>query len=153
MIFIHYGSSVFDPNKFKEVKNSNPAWYKPLAGTGLWASPVNSEWGWIDWCEAEQFGNSRQSESFKFELSDDSRIYTIDSLSDLKRLPTIKSTYGGGWHGLNFEKIAESFDAILLTIQGESETRFSRPFTLYGWDCECLLVLNGRKIKQLTEVH
>ena len=33
------------------------------------------------------------------------------------------------------------YDAIFLTEKGQHETRFSEP-SLYGWDCECVLVMN-----------
>ena len=44
---------------------------------------------------------------------------------------------------LDFEKIAENYDAIWLTEKGMQETRWSNP-DLYGWDCETFLILNPK---------
>ena len=44
--------------------------------------------------------------------------------------------------GIDFEKmLSDGIDAIYLTEKGEQETRFESP-GLYGWDCECVLVMN-----------
>ena len=40
MRYIHYGCTSFDKLKFQEIKG------------GLWASPIDAEYGWKDWCEA-----------------------------------------------------------------------------------------------------
>jgi len=50
MKLIHYGSTSFDPKKFNPVLNS---YIKPTGG--LWTSPIDSEFGWKDWCTAEDF--------------------------------------------------------------------------------------------------
>jgi hypothetical protein len=38
-------------------------------------------------------------------------------------------------------------DAIHLTERGEHETRLSQPYSLYGWDCECVLIMNPKGIR------
>ena len=45
--YIHYGSNKFDINIFKKIKN-RPKFVKPEGG--LWASRVETEHGWKDWC-------------------------------------------------------------------------------------------------------
>lgn len=48
----------------------------------------------------------------------------------------------------DFEAIHEAgVDAVYLTQQGERETRFNDP-SLYGWDCECVLVMNSEAINR-----
>lgn len=61
---IHYGSDEFVFEWFNEVRNSY--WVKPTGG--LWTSPVKSEWGWKQWCEAEQFRECEQKDSFTIHL-------------------------------------------------------------------------------------
>jgi len=50
---------------------------------GLWASPVDSKWGWKDWCERENFG--KLDSSFMFKLKPNAKIYVVDDLNDLKQ--------------------------------------------------------------------
>lgn len=49
--FIHYGHTKFNIKKFDNIKNK----YGNKPDGGLWLSPVNSKWGWKDWCESERF--------------------------------------------------------------------------------------------------
>lgn len=41
-------------------------------------------------------------------------------------------------------------DAIYLTARGQRATHLSFPRNLYGWDCECVFILNP---KCVTPVH
>jgi hypothetical protein len=133
---IHYGSDKFIPEKVLPIEND---WVKPKGG--LWTSPVDSKWGWKDWNESEQFVECDERNSFTLCLKPDINIFVIDSLEDLKNSPLID------WHFskkiLDFELIAQSYDAIWLTENGLNETHLSFPISLYGWDCETVLVLNS----------
>lgn len=53
MQLIHYGHSDFNIAKFKPIKNDDYGWVKPNGG--LWTSPLESNWGWKDWCISEGF--------------------------------------------------------------------------------------------------
>jgi hypothetical protein len=132
---IHYGSNVFNPKLIQPIKNDN--WVKPKGG--LWTSPINSNWGWKDWCESEDFRECSKENSFTLKLHDWAKICVIDSVSDLVCLPYYESYK----RYLDFEKIAENYDAIWLTEKGMQETRCSNP-DLYGWDCETFLILNPK---------
>lgn len=138
-IFVHYGHEKFMMRKWKKIKN---AWRKPLGG--LWASPLHSKWGWYQWCKVEEWEMRPLSLKFKFKLKDESKVYVIDSLLDLERCPMTESVLGG--FSIDFEKMAQKYDAIFLTEKGEVETRHSKP-TLYSWDCESLVVMNKDIIK------
>lgn len=145
--FITYGSNKFDKSKFDSIKNRN--FVKPHGG--LWSSPINSEWGWKDWCINNGFREEKLSNWFKFRLRKDSIILIIDNLNDLKELYEIEkviTSYGDIFP--DFEKLSKSFDGILLTDIGESATRFTHP-GLYGWDCESLLVFNPEVIEEVEE--
>jgi len=37
---------------------------------------------------------------------------------------------------MDWERISKEYDAVMLTEDGQVHTRFSRPLSLYGWDCE-----------------
>lgn len=134
MELIHYGSQVYDGNKFKEIKNS---WTKPNGG--LWTSPVDSLYGWYDWCKSENFRDCNIENSFRLKLNIGAKICKIDTLEDLLNLPIYK-TYP---RYLDFEKISLIYDCIWLTVNGQYDTRYSEP-NLYGWDCESVLLLNDK---------
>jgi hypothetical protein len=145
--FITYGSNKFDKNKFDPIKNMD--FIKPHGG--LWSSPINSEWGWKDWCINNGFREEKLSNWFKFRLRKDSIILIIDNLNDLKELYEIEkviTSYGDIFP--DFEKLSKSFDGILLTDIGELATRLTYP-GLYMWDCESLLVLNPEVIEVVEE--
>lgn len=130
---ITYGcGKQFDPDKFKPVKNKS--FVKPEGG--LWSSPVNSNYGWREWCKSESFGNLSHHFKFHFE----GNVFVIDSCADAARMPWL--TFYGSIKYPDFEKMVSlGYDAIWLTEKGQQETRFGEP-SLYGWDCESVLVMN-----------
>lgn len=132
---IHYGSKIFNPELIKPIKNVN--WVKPDGG--LWTSPIDSKWGWKDWCDCEKFRICDKENSITLKLYDWAKICIINSVSDLNNLPYYKNHM----RHLDFEKIAENYDVIWLTEKGETKTRWSDP-GLYGWDCESVLILNSK---------
>lgn len=67
IVYIHYGSTVFDSSKGFPIRNETN-WSKPRGG--LWASRQNSTFGWKTWCEQEEFGDCDEHNSFKFRLRD-----------------------------------------------------------------------------------
>ena len=144
MKYIHYGSTKFDPTKFKRVKNTESLGIKPHYSTGLWASPINSEDGWYNWCMEEGFNVDRLDKSFTFSLTKDARIFTIDSQVDLKLLHT-RGLAGLRWFNfyLDFNKLRDVYDVLHLTNEGQWNTRMTTTYSLYGWDCECILVMNN----------
>ena len=47
----------------------------------------------------------------------------------------------------DFEKLLkDGYSAIWLTERGQTETRFSFPSTLYGWDVETVLILDKNSV-------
>lgn len=139
----------FDISKFEPIKN-DPGFCKPRGG--LWSSPVCSDRGWRWFCEGEDFEVDRiNSSEFKFRLKDGSKVYMIDSIPDLLNIP-YKINSRARIYGklIDFEKMATEYDAIYLTSNGEWATRYSDyeyGMSLYGWDCECLLVLRPENIE------
>lgn len=145
MKLIHRDSNEYKPELFTPIKNK---WVKPLGG--LWTSPVDSSYGWKDWCESNDFSNGDNNLSFTVELKSNAKILVIDDLRTLKLL-SISYPFGHRILGefgeyLNFERIAKEYDAIHLTDRGQSETHLSTPVKLYGWDCESVLILNPEVI-------
>lgn len=144
---VKYGSDHFDLEKFKSIEDSKPiGWVKPKGG--LWTSPVDSKFGWKQWCKAEDF-----EYNFKkgFQLNYSGNTIVIDSLADLDKLHW--RSHGEWMHYPVFEPLlAEGWDAIYLTEKGQWETRLTHPRNLYGWDCECVLILNPKSVVEIPKM-
>jgi hypothetical protein len=141
---IHYGHTEYIPERVGKIVNRQ--WIKPYGG--LWTSPINSEWGWKDWCTSEGVRHIDKVNSFKLELNKEARIYIIDSLIDLIRLPLIHHPFLPSMRFIDFESVSKSHDVIWLTQRGESTTRYSEP-NLYGWDVESVFIMNPNCCKQI----
>ena len=121
---------------------------------GLWSSPYNKDTisGWYQFCKDENFIKGDNSVGVIFSLKEEARIYTIDTKEDLDNLANkypivVKENLRYNFMStIDYTKVSKDYDAIYLTDKGQWATRFSRPNTLYGWDCETLLVLNFNAI-------
>jgi len=133
------------PEKVRPIKTWNPAeectdgslYNKPVGG--VWTSPADAEYGWLDWGKKNDW-YSRDERVWSLQPTDAS-VYTIDSYDDLRRL---MDEYGESYpfalreKVLDFEAVFEQYDAIHLTMDGQRETRHTRP-GLYSWDCASVL--------------
>ena len=139
---IHYGCTKFDPNLFMPIKNHY--WNKPSGG--FWTSPINSHYGWRDWNEHSEFRKCTIENSCTIVLKPSVRIYIIDSIKDLIRYSTVKCKWSGALY-LDFERMSKKYDAIWVTTKGLMETSdIGYVYSLYGWDCETVLILNKKVI-------
>lgn len=145
--YIHYGHSSFDLFRFTPIQNRE-MFSKPSGG--LWASAVDSEYGWKEWCTDENFRMSNLSESFEFVLTEWAKVLHIRSVKDLESLPRHETP---GWYGelmwdcLDFEiLLSQGWDAIELHLSEEdlSQVGFCEGlyYKLYGWDCDSILIMN-----------
>jgi len=136
---------IFHLYDFKPIEKDNftVLYYQPK-GVGLWTSTYSKKYGsdWIRWCVGEKFKEFTKKSLMTLIIpDDDAKIFTIDSLDDLKylidrfpekvpKMPYLTS--------FDFYELSKWYDAIHLTEKGQWETRFSQP-SLYGWDCESTL--------------
>lgn len=138
-IYIHYGTSKFDPKKFENIKNRDwilkPIWW-------FWSSPKDSK------NNRERFSNFwedskiNKKKSFEFKIDKNSKILTIDSLKVIKTLPKYKSDVE---EAIDFEKLAKEYDAINFIENKETH------YAMVGWDCNTLLVMNKNIIIPLNK--
>lgn len=111
---------------------------------GFWTSTYTGQSSaWVDWCQAEQFGDVLAGSWFLLRPKPKARVFVIDSLADLHTLlagytEPDTAYYGYGRACIDFERLALDYDGLHLTEEGEAATRFARP-GLYGWDCESTL--------------
>ena len=140
--YIHYGKTIseFDKSLVGPIKNIDH-WTKPDGG--FWASSVDAEYGWKEWCYDNDFCRPcDDTNSFKFILTDTAKILHIYSIDDINGLP-VKSI-SKGWFtdtmNLDFEKLCEEYDAIELHLSGNHFNELY--YALYGWDCDSILIMN-----------
>lgn len=167
-VYIHYGSDHFDKKRFRKVRNCilGDIGEKPRAGTGLWASPVDSETTWYDWCEEEDFHIDNLSSSFKFKLLPTARVLYIRNWDELGEAKAIYQNYG--WFAYiyqfdsgameenmkakfapDFERIANDYDAMYVRMWWGDGINSGSYYQLYGWDVDSLLVLNPYVVEEL----
>lgn len=138
--YIHYGHKHFDREKFQPIRNCR-SFTKPFGG--FWASPVDAEFGWKQWCDREDFRECRVEDSFTFTLSEKARVITVLSANGAKVLPQQDNPHDFHWVTPDFEKLAEQgWDAVEVKLSAD----FGLYWALYGWDCDSILILNPEVI-------
>lgn len=154
--YIHYGHTNFDRDLFVPVRNGRHI-NKPVGG--LWASPVGAERGWYNWCKNNEFVLGRLKTSFEFVLSQNARVLelTPDNVWDLpvdgKSYFTRSSRHEGDIfcpsmvEAIDFEALAQEYDVLSCSLTENPSLYWS----LYGWDCDCILVLNPDVIVEVSE--
>lgn len=146
MKFIHYGHRRFDKRRFMPIHNEEGR-NKPRGG--LWASPVDSDYGWKSWCEDAAFRECDEQNSFTFALKPEANIYYIRSVEAANSLPRAENRYGiedlmletpfSMIMGVDFESmVKDGIDAIIY----EQSACPQLYWKLYGWDCDSILVMN-----------
>ncbi len=146
MNLIHFGAieSLRDV-ELSPVDEQRP--HKPIGKGLLWTSPKGSHHSWKRWCDAEDFGIGRTR--YEITLASQARLRVVDGLDDLIELHREypkKISYG---EALDWHRIVTDYDAMWLTENGEPTTRFTTP-TLYGWDCETVLVFRAASFCQIV---
>ena len=136
-IYIHYGSSRFDIEKFEEVQNCDVL-SKPVNG-GLWASPEGAEDGW------QKINAIRPQDrfSFKFQLISSAKVLMLDNKDIIDKLPQISSKSDFYPVTLDFEKLSTEYDVIYYKYNREMDE------ILPSWDCDCILVMNPNVIQEI----
>lgn len=154
--FISYGI-VFDKKKFNKATNYVSILNKPRGG--LWSSPVMSDFGWKDWCEAETFRTENFNTWTKFKLSPGTKILVIDSKEDFLEILYKYGTEPVPVFGLclDFDKImSDGWEGIYLTEKGNRECHLIMEVfiisDLNAWDCESMVLFDCDKI-EITEIH
>ena len=130
-VFVHYGSSKYDAEKFNPIKNT-PLFTKPEGG--LWGSLENAVYGWKEWCKTQDYHTENLEEHFRFTLSPPASILKISNKQDLTELPKAEPMAVNGkeipisftpWVHIDFEKLlAEGVDAVQVSISDDTATSF-----------------------------
>lgn len=147
---------VIDKNKFERISNKRPFLNKPIGG--LWASPQDSRYGWIDWCEGEDFRLDKYSKVYQdFTLKESSKLLVINNLKDfmrcLRRFP-LENKWVPEEKLIDFLSIeAAGYDGVYLTERGNRECHLPLQCasSLNSWDCESVVLFNLDCIEKIYE--
>lgn len=152
-IYAHFGHDHFDAESMDKIQNRTLG-VKPVGG--IWASPIDAEYGWIDWNETEQFAECNLDNAFGFTLSDGARVLQITSHGQLMQIAEEYEAYipfgmrdiakMTGSVILDFEELAEDYDAIEVSISSDRQLYHD----LYGWDCDSILVMNPDVVEEIS---
>lgn len=139
------------PEEVDPIKNSEDGPMKKPKG-GLWTSTLRTtegdevSSGWIEWMKSERWCNVKDPQAWVLEPKNDVDIYVIDSVADAREIMIPDERYRGysiEEYRIDWAEVfgIREYDGIRLTRKGQIETRFpdDRRFSLYGWDCECIL--------------
>ena len=147
MKYIHYGSNEFKKCLAVDAKNMAESQMfvasKPEFGTGFWGCNKSVLNSWKDFCINEDFYTKSLNKSFEFDLKEEANIYQIDGYADLFKLPgkSEMTIMGNEIYNIDFEECA------LYDIDALEVTNIEMLHNiLYGWDCNCILVLNTNMI-------
>ncbi len=137
-IYIHYGSDTFKPELIHGPHNDT--WNKPKHA--LWASDENAEYGWIDWCIHNDYGNIPEDPHFRFKLKSYAKIFYVDSLGKESELPKWGSHFSMKFY--DFDKLkSEGYDAVEVNISACDDLYMQ----MYGWDCDSIAILNPEVVE------
>lgn len=153
--FIHYGHSNYDPKLFTSINNKNSPRNKP--GGGLWACDVKTNFGWKEWCLAEEFypkDSPKLNDYFTFKLKKGARVLQLITPEDFDLLPILWSEFEeesshnpymnkeiDKFYYVDWKAIKESrIDAIeyIRTPYGHD--------VFYTWDFDSIVILNQNAI-------
>ena len=143
-MYVHYGSRYFDREKFREVKNIEYG-MKPVGG--LWASLVDADYSWKQWCIDNEFRENNEDNCFYFRVRG-WQVYEVETLEDLNKLPHIhlpdkyKQWFSGHERFLDFETMSKgefSYSGLEIKIKDVEDE-------MSAFSCDCILMLNSRDI-------
>ncbi len=146
-IYRHYGNEHFEASLVKPIKNRDN-WGKPYGG--LWASRVDAEVTWKEWCESENYETQKLSKHFDFTLKDGTKILEIKNVAELDKFGLehrnlfLKSYYFSSTEAfLDFEKLSKLYDAIEVNAGSNRDLYFR----FYGWDCDSIVIFNSNCVE------
>ena len=140
--YIHYNSNAYDKERLKKALTKERLYRSLFKPHGLWASPVNAEIGWKEWCEDQDFHVDRLEKSFEFTLSPKAKVLTINKLEDAEDFLLIDSMprYTPLCR-LNHSLIYSRYDAMEVRISSDY-IRLRGNNVFYGWDVDSICIWN-----------
>lgn len=154
-LYIHYGSAYFTPHYFAPVVNRDHPWPRVKPDGGLWASRVDAELGWRNWCEGERFRLEDLNTHFRFLITPAAKVCHLYTSEDLNLLPHRNDCLDEMLFYPDFERmVKDGWDAIELHLTSTRKNwdKDGLYWRLCGWDCDSILIMNPKVISPLTHI-
>lgn len=155
-IWVSYGTDSYDPMKFTPIIIDMRCSFLNKPYGGLWASPADTEYGWKEWCEAEDFRTDKLSSSFEFKLSAIAKIYVIDNVVDLKKVSTAGPNDMGQYF-INYEMLLNmGYDGLFVTSHAARAFHLwlnNEILDLNTWDCESICIFNKDVVIPINKTY
>jgi hypothetical protein len=136
-IYRHYGS-----NKFRKELVVGKYIIECFKPGGLWGSPIDSKWGWKDYCESEEFKLKSLKKHFDFTLKEDTKILEVRHLEDVVEYGIQDDL---GFDTLDYHRINDEYDAMeVYMCDYWNDLHYSNIF--YTWDVDSIVVWNPEVI-------
>lgn len=139
--YIHYNSDTFDKERLKRALTHDKKYRRRDKPFGLWASPVNAELGWKEWCEDEEWRLDKLDESFEFSLSPEAKILTINKLEDAADFLLELRMHGIRVQALDLPMIYDRYDAMEVNMSNDF-MNFHDNEVFYSWDVDSIVIWN-----------
>ncbi len=134
-----HDNDILEPT-IRPISNDAKTLSKPRGG--LWTSTYDADYGsgWVRWCVAYRYNEPLDLHWTVVSVSSTAKVAIIDSAADFAGLINRYPRLLHGRRGLNFERLAQDYDAVHLTHEGYLKSRSPRSGPrLIGWDCESTL--------------
>jgi hypothetical protein len=128
----------FDKDLVTPIVNLGSGFTKPRGG--FWASRTDAEFGWKQWCEAENEPWT-PGVPFIFTLTNDAKVLSIRSKDDLEKIEKYRDTDKFALPAIDFEAMAKDYDA--MEVDGSALC-----WEFYGWDCDSIVIFNADVIEE-----
>ena len=156
-VYVSYLHMEFDKKYFNcnDVISLNP--FDPINKPryGFWASPIDAEFGWKDFCEQNQMEDMMGGVKFTFKLSKDAKIFNIKDLDDIERLPYTSSTEIAFAESVfvDFDELKRrGYDGVELFDSGIGHYFANKKELCFNaWDCESIVIWNPDIIIPINE--
>lgn len=97
--YITYGFNHFDKNIFGITENNTIENFLNKPQNAWWGSPVDTEFGWKEWCESRRCGILASGDKnigyIKWKLNEGAKLLYIENYSDLLKIPFIEENIDG----------------------------------------------------------
>ena len=150
-LYVHYGSNEFIN---KDVSCYGITYSIKPACECLWASPIDTDLSWMNFCKSEYFKEDSLKQHFTFMLHSGAKICAINSMEDLldliSRFPGNKMSeiesniYSSPCSDIklnrfpNYESISKIYDGIQVNISKDPRLYH----LMYGWDVDSIAIWN-----------